>query len=95
MARFGGPFYLCQSIPNAYKKKRRFDNALHEFRYRLPRIAKNSAAHEWHMTAHERLDERRRLEIAFRFECEVRKRTDRRASQGLTVTADQTVTLGL
>ena len=70
MARFGGLFHLCQDLPKVFKKKHRFDKVLHEFRLRLPRVAKNSTAQEWHMTAHEGLDERRRLEIAFRFECE-------------------------
>jgi hypothetical protein len=32
----GGLFDLCQTISNAFKKKRRFDNELHKFRRRLP-----------------------------------------------------------
>jgi hypothetical protein len=51
MARFGGLFHLCRSIPNPFKKKRRFDNALHKFRHRLPSLAKNSAAQNWHKAA--------------------------------------------
>jgi hypothetical protein len=44
MARFGGLSHLCQSIPKAFKKKRRFDNALHEFRRQLLSPVKNSTA---------------------------------------------------
>jgi hypothetical protein len=51
MARFGGLFHVFRSIPNAFKKKRRFDNALHEFRRRLPRPVKNSTAQNWHKAA--------------------------------------------
>jgi hypothetical protein len=36
MARLGGLFHAFRTIPNAFKKKRRFDNELHEFRRRLP-----------------------------------------------------------
>jgi len=42
MARLGGLFHVFRSIPNAFKKKPRFDNALHEFRCRLPSPTKNS-----------------------------------------------------
>jgi hypothetical protein len=51
MARLGGLFQLCRSIPNASKKKRSFDNALHEFSHRLPSPVKNSAAQNWHKAA--------------------------------------------
>jgi hypothetical protein len=44
MARFGGLFHLFRTIPKAFKKKRRFDNVLHEFRRRLPSPVKNSTA---------------------------------------------------
>jgi hypothetical protein len=46
MARLGGLFHLCRSIPKAFKKKRRFDNVLHQLRRRLPRLTKNSMAHD-------------------------------------------------
>ena len=51
MARLGGLFHLFRSIPNAFKKKPRFDNTLHDFRRRLPSPAKNSTAQNWHKTA--------------------------------------------
>jgi hypothetical protein len=51
MARFGGLFHLFRSIPNAFKKKPRFDKALHEFRRRLPSPVKNSTAQNWHKAA--------------------------------------------
>jgi hypothetical protein len=51
MARFGGLFHLCQSIPNAFKEKRRFDKALQEFRLRLLSPVKNSTAQNWHKAA--------------------------------------------
>jgi hypothetical protein len=43
MARFGGLFHLFRRIPNAFKKKRYFDNELHKFR-----PVKNSAGQNWH-----------------------------------------------
>ena len=51
MARFGGLFHLCQSIPKVFKKKRRFDKMLHEFRRRLPNPVKNSTAQNWRKAA--------------------------------------------
>jgi hypothetical protein len=51
MARLGGLFHLFRSIPNAFKKKPRFGNALHEFHRRLPGLAKNSTAQNWHKAA--------------------------------------------
>jgi hypothetical protein len=51
MARFSGLFHLYRSIPNPFKKKRRFDNALREFRRQLPCPVKNSTAQNWHKTA--------------------------------------------
>jgi hypothetical protein len=51
MARFGGLFHLFRSIPNASNKKPSFDNALHEFRRRLPSPVKNSTAQNWHKAA--------------------------------------------
>jgi hypothetical protein len=51
MARFGGLFHLFRTIPKAFKKKRCFDNALHEFRRRLPSLVKNSTAQNWHKMA--------------------------------------------
>jgi hypothetical protein len=44
MARLGGLFHLFRTISKAFKKKRCFDNALHEFRRRLPSLVKNSTA---------------------------------------------------
>jgi hypothetical protein len=46
MARLGGLFHVFRTIPKAFKKKRRFNNVLHEFRRRVPGLAKNSTAHE-------------------------------------------------
>jgi hypothetical protein len=51
MARLGGLSHLCQSIPKEFKKKRCFDNALREFRRRLPNPVKNSTAQNWHKAA--------------------------------------------
>jgi hypothetical protein len=51
MARFGGLFHLCQDIPNAFKKKHRFDNELHKFRRLLPSPVRNSTAQNWHKAA--------------------------------------------
>jgi hypothetical protein len=51
MARLGGLFHVFRTIPKAFKKKRRFDNELHEFRRRLPSPVKNSTAQNWHKTA--------------------------------------------
>jgi hypothetical protein len=51
MARFGGLFHLFRSIPKAFKKKPRFDKVLHEFHRRLPSLAKNSTAQNWHKAA--------------------------------------------
>jgi hypothetical protein len=51
MARLGGLFHLFRTISNAFKKKRRFDNELHEFRRRLPNPVKNSTAQNWHKAA--------------------------------------------
>jgi hypothetical protein len=51
MARLGGLFHLFRTIPKAFRKKRRFDNELHEFRRRLPTPVKNSAAQNWHKAA--------------------------------------------
>jgi hypothetical protein len=84
MARFGGLFHLFRTIPKAFKKKRRSDNALHEFRRRLPSPVKNSTAHEWHMTAQkpqrktrfvpsQNRSHRRRLDIQFRLSNENRR----------------------
>jgi hypothetical protein len=51
MARLGGLFHVFRTISNAFKKKRRFDNELHEFRRRLPSPVKNSTAQNWHKAA--------------------------------------------
>jgi hypothetical protein len=51
MARFGGLFHLRQRIPNPFEKKRRFDNALHDFRRSSPSVGKNSTAQNWHKAA--------------------------------------------
>jgi hypothetical protein len=51
MARLGGPFHVFRTILNTFKKKRRFNNVLHEFRRRLPRPLKNSTAQNWHKAA--------------------------------------------
>jgi hypothetical protein len=51
MARLGGLFHVFRTIPDAFKKKPRFGNALHEFRQRLPNPVKNSAAQNWHKAA--------------------------------------------
>jgi len=51
MARLGGLFHVFQTISNAFKKKRCFDNALQEFRCRLPSPVKNSTAQNWHKAA--------------------------------------------
>jgi hypothetical protein len=51
MARFGGLFHVFRTIPNAFKKKRLFPNALDEFRRRLPNPGKNSTAQNWHKAA--------------------------------------------
>jgi hypothetical protein len=47
----GGLFHLYRNISNAFKKKRRFNNALQEFRRRLPSPVKNSTAQNWHKAA--------------------------------------------
>jgi hypothetical protein len=51
MARLGGLFHVFRTIPKVFKKKRCFDNALHEFHRRLPSLAKNSTAQNWHKAA--------------------------------------------
>jgi hypothetical protein len=51
MARLGGLFHVFRTIPKVFKKKRRYDNVLHEFRHRLPSPVKNSTAQNWHKTA--------------------------------------------
>jgi len=51
MARLGGLFHVFRTIPKAFKRKRRFDNELHKFHRRLPGLAKNSTAQNWHKAA--------------------------------------------
>ena len=51
MARLGGLFHVFRTIPKVFKKKRRYDNVLHEFRRRLPSPVKNSTAQNWHKAA--------------------------------------------
>jgi hypothetical protein len=51
MARLDGLFHVFRTIPKAFKKKRRYDNVLHEFRRRLPSPVKNSTAQNWHKAA--------------------------------------------